>query len=119
RRSAASTARKTSTRRSSIARSPRFLGTYPLRPSLLGPPATHIRFVGIQRPLDVLEDAEAAKDPEEVLGAHSPIALLRPDQRAPRDVAAIGELRLGQAAELSPGANVLGERTQSPTEREG
>jgi len=78
---------------------------------LSGAEAPDVRLIGVQGRGELVEDSQAAEDAEEILGADAAIAVLEPDQSGPGDVAAVGKLGLGQAAQLAPSREILAELT--------
>jgi hypothetical protein len=65
--------------------------------------ASEVRFVGIERFVEEIEDSEGPNDAQEILQADPAVALLEANQSTPRHPRPVGELDLGEAAQTSPG----------------
>jgi len=66
------------------------------------PQAPDIRRIGVNRRGHLIESSEAVKDSKHDLKAHCTVAALDAHQRLTIDAGPVGQLVLGQAAQLAP-----------------
>src|SRR6185295_2986199 len=83
----------------------------------VGAQPPHVGLVWIERGGDHVEDSEPAQHLEHVLQADPPVSALEPSESVARDSGAVRELGLGQAAQLSPPRNVLGNKAACAANR--
>jgi hypothetical protein len=87
---------------------------YASRQVLVGAEATDIALKWVERAREAVEQAKRAQHPQEGIDAHATVTALEPLDGCARDVGSLGELRLGQPAQLAPGCNVISEPALSP-----
>jgi hypothetical protein len=107
----------TSTSRSAIV-SPQVAWTHTARKLVICPQATDIGLVGVHRCGHTVQDAETVQNAKYDLKAHAAVAVLHTHQRLAIDACAVGQLVLGQAAQLSPRLHVAADVAQGAPDRE-
>jgi hypothetical protein len=85
---------------------------------LVRPQATDIGLVGVHRRGHAIQDAETVQNAKYVLKAHAALAVLHAHQRLAIDACAVGQLVLGQAAQLAPRLHVAADVAQGAPDRE-
>jgi hypothetical protein len=90
-----------------------------LRELLLGAEPPDVGLVRIERLGKAVEDAERPQDPQQVLQADTALATLEADDSVARDPRSVGQLNLGQAAQLPPGGRATGYVAESSTDGRG
>jgi len=86
-----------------------------LRQALLRALTSHVAHVGVQRGGETVQDAESAKNPQQVLKTHAPLSSLQSGERFARDSGALSQLSLCQAKQLAPCDDVPSDLTKRTT----
>src|SRR4051794_24650927 len=116
--SASATRTMTSTSRSAIV-PPQLAWVHAAWKLLVCPQAPHIGLVRIHRRGHAVQDTETVQDAKDDPEAHSAVAALHTHQRLAIDACPVGQLILGQAAELAPRLHVTTDVAQRAPHREG
>jgi hypothetical protein len=86
---------------------------------LFGAQSPEVGAIGIEGSREALGDPQSAENPQEVLQGDAAVSVLETTDRVEGHIGAIGELGLGETAQLSPGDKVAGTLAEGASDCRG